>query len=248
MARALAAVALLVTLFATTSAWGANLVVRVSTNLKPGKDFHSVHASRLVRGGCHEYVDRKSVGARGRDFKNVQVARFTNVKPGYVRVLVRAQDRSGKVVAQRTVNVRMGRHSQTERVTLSRSYHGSTHSDMLLELTTGDDDLRGGNDNVHVIVRFRDNSTRTYKNVNRGKRWADGCRRLVRLNFGKRIRLRDIASIKLQTTSNGGMGGDNWNLDRLRLMSSAGTLFRDKRGRPRLKRFTGSDKIFTWKL
>src|SRR5437879_10865355 len=38
---------------------------------------------------------------------------------------------------------------------------------------TGNDDLRGGNDNLNVGVNFRDGNVQFKPNVNRGQRWPD---------------------------------------------------------------------------
>lgn len=39
-----------------------------------------------------------------------------------------------------------------------------------LEIRTGGDDLRGGNDNINVTVRLKDGSTMVFNNINKGKR------------------------------------------------------------------------------
>jgi len=42
-----------------------------------------------------------------------------------------------------------------------------------LKFATGDDDLRGGNDNVNVLVSLKDGTTQAFENVNNSNRWAD---------------------------------------------------------------------------
>lgn len=78
---------------------------------------------------------------------------------------------------------------------------------------TGGDDLRGGNDNVHVTVNYRDGSSQTFNNVNGGARWVDNYDESVHLLLNRAVRKSDILSFTLTTTFGGGIAGDNWNLD-----------------------------------
>lgn len=82
-----------------------------------------------------------------------------------------------------------------------------------LTFKTGGDDLRGGNDNVHVTVNYRDGSSQTFNNVNGGARWVDNYDEAVHLVLNRPVRKSDIISFTLTTTFGGGFNGDNWNLD-----------------------------------
>lgn len=79
---------------------------------------------------------------------------------------------------------------------------------------TGSDDLRGGNDNVHLTVNYKDGSSQTFNNVNGRARWVDNNEETVPLILNRAIRKADIASFKISTTFGGGIGGDNWNLNK----------------------------------
>ncbi len=84
-----------------------------------------------------------------------------------------------------------------------------------VELTfqTGGDDLRGGSDNLNVVLHFRDGSSQTANNVNGNGRWADNTSSVVDIDLTKGRMPNDIVGVDLQTTFGGGMGGDNWNMN-----------------------------------
>lgn len=113
--------------------------------------------------------------------------------------------------------------------------------ELVLVIRTGGDDLRGGNDNVDVVATI-DGATASVKNANKGTRWGDHSDRTVVLSISKPVKPEAIRSVKLVTGFGGGMGGDNWNVDRLQVTAKGGgktkVLF-DKSGSP-LVRFTGS--------
>jgi hypothetical protein len=118
-------------------------------------------------------------------------------------------------------------------------------SELVLEIATGGDDLRGGRDNLHVIAFTRDGRELRFNTVNNGRRWVGNSWETVALPLPAGVTAADIRGIRLETTFGGGIGGDNWNLDRIiiRARGEAGesTLF-DKRGEP-LFRFTGEERL-----
>ncbi len=79
---------------------------------------------------------------------------------------------------------------------------------------TGSDDLRGGNDNVHLTINYKDGSSQTFNNVNGKARWVDNNDETVPLTLNRAVRKTDIQSFKITTTFGGGIGGDNWNLNK----------------------------------
>ena len=124
---------------------------------------------------------------------------------------------------------------------------GRVVRDLLLEIHTGGDDLRGGNDNVHVTIHYRGRPPETISNVNRGRRWIDNYTQTVRVPLRERVPPEDIVAVVLTTTFSGGFGGDNWNVDRLKIVAR-GEGFENREvysasGRP-LVRFTGDQKTF----
>lgn len=110
-------------------------------------------------------------------------------------------------------------------------------------LGTGGDDLRGGNDNVHVTVYANDGRViGRVENANGLQRQADHTFKHVGIRL-KGATSADIGAIQLDTTFTGGIGGDNWNLDSLRVTPQGNPreVIFEARGAP-LFRFTGEQR------
>lgn len=120
-----------------------------------------------------------------------------------------------------------------------------------LWMRTGDDDLRGGNDNLNIVVHYRNGRKQTVNNVNKGTRWKDRSLNSVDITLGNNIyNISEISQVVLQTTFRGGSGGDNWNLNAIRIEARTGsTAVGDfyKRGDDDklLHRFTDRKRTFT---
>lgn len=117
---------------------------------------------------------------------------------------------------------------------------------LLIEIGTGGDDLRGGNDNVNVIVKYTDGSTDIYPTVNKRVRWMDNYKESVLLSLRRAAPLGQIKCVMLQTTFGGGIGGDNWNVDLLRIVAKSSDQERvvfAQTGSP-LVRFDGNNRPF----
>jgi hypothetical protein len=119
--------------------------------------------------------------------------------------------------------------------------------ELQLEITTGGDDLRGGNDNLNVHIVLKNGSRETHANVNNRGRWINNYCETVTLKLRTPVKLEDIASIELQTTFGGGIGGDNWNMDAVRIMAQVGgrgerQIF-EQSGTP-LQRFDGNNRPY----
>lgn len=119
--------------------------------------------------------------------------------------------------------------------------------ELLIEIKTGGDDLRGGNDNVSVIVNYSDGSSDTYPNMNNGARWIDNYCETVVLTLRKPAPLNQITGITLKTSFGGGFNGDNWNVDELYVIARSGNgeqKIYERTGRP-IVRFDGNNTPFT---
>jgi hypothetical protein len=118
-------------------------------------------------------------------------------------------------------------------------------NEIVLEFTTGGDDLRGGNDNVHVVVLLASGTQQRFDNVNGRAKWSNHSRVIVRRPLSAKVQFKDIIGVRIETTVSGGAGGDNWDLDRLTVSASIDgstkQLF-DQRGAP-LFRFTGDRRL-----
>lgn len=116
-----------------------------------------------------------------------------------------------------------------------------TTRELLLTIHTGADDLRGGNDNVNAVIRFRGHPPLHSRNLNGGRHWIGNYDQTVRIRLPQAVALEDIVDLTLTTQFGGGIGGDNWNVDRVRVVAVTGEGERqlaDVSGTP-LVRFTG---------
>jgi len=112
----------------------------------------------------------------------------------------------------------------------------------------GGDDLRGGNDNVRVVILFK-NTTRTliFNNLNRGAKWDSFSEKILSgtaLPSIPNVKIKDIKEVQVWHTGGGGMGADNWDLDKFTLtiyINGESKILVDKAGAP-LHRFTGDTR------
>jgi hypothetical protein len=116
--------------------------------------------------------------------------------------------------------------------------------ELVASFITGADDLRGISDNVHMTLLLRTGQTLRFDTINEGRRWSDGSQHRVARALPAGASLSDLRGVRLETTSAGGLGGDNWDLDalqiRVRIAGETRTLV-DRRGAP-LFRFTGQQR------
>ena len=109
------------------------------------------------------------------------------------------------------------------------------------EVVEGSADLRGGNDNLNVVVNFRDGTKQLMPNVNKGQRWADNTTQTFNISLRWPVPVTEIASLEFRTTFGGGSGGDNWDMQQLKIRAIGGNLDEILQT-VGLKRFTGDDK------
>lgn len=117
-----------------------------------------------------------------------------------------------------------------------------------LQMRTGGDDLRGGNDNLDVEVMMGSGQVIKFPNVNKSENWPNDSLQNVTLPLPSDINLNDVQSVKL--TSGG--GGDNWNLDGIQILtlnqSQVGYCVRGNlnQGISLLHRFSGEARTQTY--
>jgi hypothetical protein len=119
------------------------------------------------------------------------------------------------------------------------------------EFGVGGDDLRGGNDNVNLVIIFKSSKEKLYfNNLNNRENWGNFVSKIVskELPNPKNLKIEDIREIELWHTGGGGMGADNWDLDKFKLsitINGASKILVDKVG-VLIHRFSGDarKKIF----
>jgi hypothetical protein len=90
-------------------------------------------------------------------------------------------------------------------------------------IKTGGDDLRGGSnagDNATVTLNYAGGGTATTANVNAGRSWENGETHAVILNLLPGKLVSQISGATITTHFGGGIGGDNWNVDKVALIVS----------------------------
>jgi len=115
----------------------------------------------------------------------------------------------------------------------------------------GGDDLRGGNDNAKLIIVFK-NTTRklVFNNLNKGVNWGNFTEKMASQEQPgiPDLKIEDIKEVQLWHTGGGGIGADNWDLDKFKLtitINGESKILVDKVGAP-LHRFTGDTRRRTF--
>lgn len=125
----------------------------------------------------------------------------------------------------------------------SYPHDGRAH-ELALSFTTGGDDLRGGNDNVDLVVNVADGSQQVHRNINQGGRWIPKYTETAEVVLQPAVARSDIRSLVVSTTFHGGIGGDNWDMSRLVVRALIDGAY-DVVAVAGAKRFTGEDKTLT---
>ncbi len=85
------------------------------------------------------------------------------------------------------------------------------------ELTTGNDDLRGGRDYISIRVRGWDGFDKKWDNVSRGVRWIGGSTQGGRLIFNRGIAKDALRDMTIYKRLGGKATADNWDLKRVKV-------------------------------
>ena len=116
----------------------------------------------------------------------------------------------------------------------------------------GGDDLRGGNnDNAKIVITFKNSPLKlTYSNINNKANWGNFSEHTVFKEIPSLagLTVNDIKTVELSHTGGGGMGADNWDIDKFTLSITINGQSRqlvDKAGAP-LHRFTGDSRRKTF--
>jgi len=91
-----------------------------------------------------------------------------------------------------------------------------------LVIGTGNDDLRGGNDNVDVFVDLKNGTTIAIRNANQGQKLDNWTDRTITIPLPSATPLHggDVVRVRLHTAFGGGCCGDNWNVNRVQLLAT----------------------------
>ena len=117
---------------------------------------------------------------------------------------------------------------------------------LVVKCSTGNDDLRGGGDELSIEVIFSDGSSEIFRHSNKSQRWRPNSLSNVELRLNKKVLLKDIKSVVLSTNFGGGISGDNWDLSHVNIdaYDGRGRVKRDITDNNRM-RFTGLRRNLT---
>lgn len=171
--------------------------------------------------------------------------------PGQTRTLIPDVGRriyhyqEGGPETWRTYFVDRKYHAQQPPVVPNANYpHDGLIYELILDFFTGNDDLRGENDNVDLVVNLMDGTQQVYRNLNHGARWIVNNDESAEVILEKPVRQEEIKNLIVSTTFRGGLGGDNWDMNKLYIRTLGGGFYRDLKT-VEGKRFTGEDKVLT---
>jgi hypothetical protein len=99
-----------------------------------------------------------------------------------------------------------------------RRFLSDSYTSVELEIRTGNDDLRGRNDNLDVELMFRDGTSQRMANVNHGQKWGKNSTHPVRLSLNQPAAVGQIMAVKLSVT-----GSDNWAMSGLSVKAMGAT-------------------------
>ena len=94
--------------------------------------------------------------------------------------------------------------------------------ELIFSFTTGADDLRGGNDNINLVIQLADGSKQIYPNINLSARWLPNYMENARIVLSKPVLEKDIRTFVLEDTFSGGYNSDNWDMQQLTVTGIGG--------------------------
>ncbi|HEX7287284.1 MAG TPA: hypothetical protein VF532_13950 [Candidatus Angelobacter sp.] len=113
-------------------------------------------------------------------------------------------------------------HDHTENVAPQDA--GRTVRALDLIISSGNDDLRGGSnagDNCDVTIELTSGRNIVINNVNQSGKWDGWSSHTVPIPLpAGGLHGGDVRAVKLHTRFGGGMGGDNWNVNRIQLRAT----------------------------
>lgn len=117
-----------------------------------------------------------------------------------------------------------------------------------INVRTGGDDLRGGNDNCNVVITFKSNPRKMQLTNIFNRRPQGGFTEKTitkELLNSQNMDINDIKEVEIHHTGGGGIGADNWDIDKIKITiikEGITKVLVDKVGAP-IHRFNGDQRI-----
>jgi hypothetical protein len=112
-------------------------------------------------------------------------------------------------------------HDWSMPISVAAGDAGKVIQSLTATIQTGGDDLRGGSnpaDNASVILTLN-NGSFTVANINQGTHWNNNETHTVNLNLPPGTTAGKLTKFDLHTQFGGGLGGDNWNVNKVILQA-----------------------------
>lgn len=132
--------------------------------------------------------------------------------------------------------------------TTTPSISTRTNAKLSFTIATGGDNLEGGdNNNVDITIRMR-NSPQVYvlRNINSKRKWNNftEASRVMEITNSAAMDFNDIKEVEVRHTGGGGIGADNWDVDKIFISvekNGETKILMDRVGTP-TRRFTGDNR------
>lgn len=103
-------------------------------------------------------------------------------------------------------------HTWSQAVAAPASEQAAPLTMLLMDIGTGEDDLRAGS-TADVVVHFATAADVTYKNVNQSQQWnAADDHQVLLMPLPDSAVVGDVQSVSIVTNFAGGVAGDNWDV------------------------------------
>lgn len=212
--------------------WGNNSTSKVSLPLPKGTKLGDLLSFTLEHDGAPRRVPDSY------DNWNVDLLRVAT--PKTCAAGVQLANPSGKPFVRLTG----GKTFQDIALNSPSSAKNTLIPSLQVAITTGGDDLRGGAV-AYGVIKLQNGTTLSKVNLNQGRKWGNNSTNTVTLPLPAGTKVGDLASLRIEhdgAPRNVGEGYDNWNLDRVRVVTpeTCSTPVQLINERPQL-RFTGGN-------
>lgn len=219
--------------------WPNNSIHRISISLPADVNISDLQSISILRGLVRGWnsaeinradnwnIDRFTVTAtiktNDRLVKTVLLDKIASGRYPVVRIVYQQFDSSNPtVVTEKTFDL-------LEPATNTPLINVPVTANAIITATfgTGGDDLRGGNDNIDMMFEFKSGiMPLVFRNVNASRRWGNFFEKTVtkELSDSQNFYVDDIKDVVIRHTGGGGIGADNWHLDKFKLSITKGNV------------------------
>ncbi len=123
----------------------------------------------------------------------------------------------------------------------------TTVNQLLIDFRTGNDDLQGGENNLSMMISYRDGTGQTISNINQGINWPANSSNKVMVRLNKAVIKSNIMRVELQTKKCQEGSCDSWNFQGITIKAKGDNIEQtiyEQSGNP-IFRFTGANNAYS---